>query len=475
MALPELPDIPEILEFLKTAEPEMLEQMGEREVVEAFQAAAAEVAAYRDILGKAGVDPALITGVDAFRRAVPVIDKSTIFHYRIPDLCRHGKMDDLKGILPSSGHSGVFAFSVNTVKNVENTARMVDLALEYCLSIFGKRTILVNTYPMGVNVHTRLPVANTGVNVDIALAIIRKFAPEFEQLVLVGQPLFAKRLIEEGLEQGVDWAGLETTVVTGGEGFSESWRTYVSRLIGVPDPDRPTGRFVGSSMGIGELDLNLFHEIPDTIRIVRAAYRDARLRHALFGEGIDVCPHFFVYYPMRTFVEEIAVPGSAVGDLAVTLCSPDIRNPLIRYRTGDRVKVLPYRTLERVLGAHGDGLSAPSLHLPVVAVYGRKEAVPVAGGRGVHAETVKEAVFREPDVAAAITGFFKVGPADGGLALDVQLRRGIAPSQRLASFVESSLEAALPRGVSFTTRLWPFREFPYDVSYERKYPYVRPA
>jgi phenylacetate-coenzyme A ligase PaaK-like adenylate-forming protein len=472
MALPELPEIPDILTFLRSADPDVLEAMGQQEVLEAFRSAAAEVSAYKDVLRKAGVDPAAVTDVEAFRSRVPLIDKSVIFPYRIAELCRNGKMDDISGMLPSSGHSGVFAFSVNTRKNVENTARMVDLALEYCLSIFQKRTILVNTYPMGVNVHTRLPVANTGVNADIALAIIKKFGPEFEQLVVVGQPLFAKHLIEEGLAQGVDWAGLNTNVVTGGEGFSESWRTYVSSLVGLKDPDRPAGRFVGSSMGIGELDLNLFHEIPDTIRIVRTAYRLPALRHALFGEGVETCPHFFMYYPMRTFIEQIPVAGSPVCDLAVSLVSPDIRNPLIRYLTGDRARILSYRDLERILATHAPGLPAPALHLPVVAVYGRKETVTVKTGAAIPAEVVKEAVFRQHEVAQAVTGFFKVVGVDGVLTVEVQLRRGVESTPHIKTLLDESLEDVLPARTPFRTQVHGFRDYPYETSYERKYPYI---
>ena len=471
MALPDqLPDIPEILAFLKSADPDHLQRMGDEGMVEAFRSAAVEVPAYRDLLQKHGVDIAQVTDIAALRRLVPLVDKSTMFQpYGIADLCRHGSLDDIKGILPSSGHSGVFAFSVNTVKNVQNTARMVDLALEYCLNIFGKRTLIVNTYPMGVNVHTSLPVANTGVNVDIALAIVRKFAPAYEQLVIVGQPLFTKRLIEDGLQSDVDWAGLNTSVVTGGEGFSESWRTYMSALIGIKDPDRPSDRFVASSMGIGEVDLNVFHEIPDTIRIVRAAYRYRPLRHALFGDTVDVPPLFFVYYPMRTFVEEIPVPGSPVGELAISLLSPDIRNPLLRYKTGDRVKVLPYRDLEKILAQHG-GIPAPALHMPIVMVFGRQETVTTRKGL-VHAEIVKEAVFREHDVAEAITGFFKIRGAEGDLHVEVQLRDGVLPSRRLQNLLSESIGACLP-GVTFRAVLHGFKDYPYPTSYERKYPYI---
>ncbi len=467
-----LPEIPEILAFLQSAPPSEIERMGEDAVLEAFRLAAEQVPGYHDLLNRRGVVPAHVKDLPSFKALVPVVDKEQIFvPYGMAALCRGGTLDRVKSILPSSGHSGIFAFSVNTPTNIENTAKMVDLALEYCLGVSKRKGFVVNTYPMGVNIHTGLPTANAGVNVDIALALVKTFAQKFEQLILIGQPLFIKRLIEEGLEQGVDWAALRTTVATGGEGASESWRTYVSHRIGLTDPDRPQGRLVAASLGVGELDLNLFHEIPETIWTIRAAYHDRALREALFEEELPVCPHLFVYYPMRTFIEAIPVPGSKRAELAVSMVSPDILNPLIRYKTGDLVKIIPHERLVKVLGEHGRDWT-PGLHLPLVAVYGRKDRVKVRGG-WVAGETVKEAIFLEDEVARSVTGYFKVRAADGTLRVDAQLRPGVRPARRRVAMLEEALASVLPRKVSCRARLFAFDRFPYAISYERKYSYVQ--
>ena len=124
-----------------------------------------------------------------------------------------------------------------------------------------------------------------------------------------------------------------------------------------------------SSMGAGELGLNLFHETPETIRIIRRAYKDRALREALFGEGIPHTPHFFVYYATRSFIEEIAVPGWPGGDLAVSHTALDLPLPLRRYRTRDLVRLIPYRRLEEILRR-----DAPDLPLPVAAHAARQRA-----------------------------------------------------------------------------------------------------
>src|SRR5687768_11242638 len=303
--------------------------MGEAALLAAFHSAAAEVPAYQDMLGKRGIDPLSVSDVAAFRAHAPVLDKSVFARYSVDQLCRRGSLREVKAVIPSSGFSGVFAFNVETYDNLKGDTTMADLALEYCLKVSDKKTFLVNAYPMGLQVPTAIPSTNTGVNADVALGIIKTFAPHFEQLVIVSQPLFAKKLIEDGLEQGVDWSRLGTTVVTGGEGFVESWRTYMSRLIGIEDPDHPTGRFVGSSFGVGELAVNLFHEIPQTMAIIRRAYRDRRFRTALLGGDTDATPQFFVYYPMRTYIEELPVDGLVGGELAVSMTGLDNHMPFL--------------------------------------------------------------------------------------------------------------------------------------------------
>jgi phenylacetate-CoA ligase len=314
-----------------------------------------------------------------------------------------------------------------------------------------------------------MAVANTGVNVDVALAMVRACAPHFEQLIVVSQPPFAKKLLEDGIEQGVDWKRFRTTLVAGGEGFVESWRTYVSGLLGITDPDNPGDTFVASTMGAAEL--GLFHEIPETIRIIRRAYRDSAFRRALLGPDVPHTPHFFVFYPMRSFIEEIPVPGWPIGDLAVSLAAPDLPMPHFRYRTGDLARIVPYRALESVLAQHARDLAVPALRLPCVAIFGRRDGLEV-GGRHVMVETVKEALFQDPTTARAVTGFFRVSKPGSGLRLEVQLRGGFPATGELRDRFGAALASAVPEGGTPEVRLHGLADYPYPTTYERKHAYL---
>ena len=477
-----LPEIPEILAFLRSAEPEMLEMMGEAAVLESFRSAAAEVPAYRDLLKRSGVDPAEIADLAAFRARVPFTDKTNTFlAHPIHELCRGGSVKGIKSIVPSSGHSGTFAFSVDTAEGAALAAKGADLALEHVLEISQRPALVLNCYPMGLQVPTSLAVANTGVSSDVALAIVRSMASYFEQLIIVGQPLFVKKLVEDGVDQGIDWRRLRTTLVTGGEGFVESWRTYMSGLLGIAEADNPTTHFVASTMGAGELGLNLFHETPETIRIIRRAYRDPAFRRALLGEGVEHTPHFFVYYPMRSFVEAVPAEGWPGGELAVSHTALDLPLPLIRYRTGDLVRLIPYRGLEEILGRHAPELPMPGLKLPCAAVFGRRDALEI-GGHRITVERLKEALFLDPQVACSVTGFFRVSREGDALRMEVQLREGLAPGSEVPrsevpkSEVEdrlaAALRASLPPGLSARSRLFRAREFPQSTTHERKHHYI---
>jgi phenylacetate-CoA ligase len=466
-----LPEIPEIIAFLRSAEPEMIEMMGEGALLASFPSAAGEVPAYADLLARRGVDPASITDLDTFRARVPLVDKPSIFGaYPLHQLLRGGSVQGIKSFVPSSGLSGVFAFSGDTAEGFQLAAKGADLALEYTLGFSKRSALLINTYPMGLQVPTSIAVANTGVNADVAIAMVKACAPYFEQLIVIGQPLFAKRLFEEGTEQGVDWKARRTTLVAGGEGFVESWRTYVSGLLGIANPDDPTDTFVASTMGAGELGLNLFHEIPETIRIIRRAYRDRAFRAELLGVDVPYTPHFFVYYPMRSFIEEIPVDGARMGELAVSLVSADIPMPQFRYRTGDLIRIVPYRQLEAALQSHATDLAPPALRLPCVAVFGRKGGLEI-GRRQIGIELVKEALFADPAVAGAVTGFFGMRASGPALDLDVQLRPGRAPSSGLRDRLHASLERYAP-GLPSHLHLFAYSAFPTATSYERKHPYL---
>lgn len=462
----------EVIRLLRETAPEAIVGLGEAETIRAFHRVARTVPFYGALLAERGVDPATIDSIEAFRAHVPVLDKHVTFADRpIAELCAGGNLDGVRSVLTSSGFSGVFSFGVNTTENLARSARSIDTGLQYLFNVDELSTLLINCLPMGVKVNTRAAVlAETSVREDMVFAVVRKFAAEFDQLIIVGEGSFIKKIVEEGRElHGIDWPRLRVHLITGEEGIAENYRTYIGGLLGIDDFDAPESRIVGSSMGVAELDLNIFHETRETIRIRRLAHRNPELRRRLFGDAHPFCPMLFVYYPNRCYVEELGAPGNA-NELVMSMLSEEMKVPLLRYRSGDCGRTIPYREMTETLAAAGHAMM-PDLRLPFVAVSGRGRALQTSEGN-LFPEAVKEALYWDRAVAEAITGNFRLRRDGNRARLDIQLRSGRGmPAAGDVKVLEGlrPYSAVAPDVVFHAYERFPFN---IGVDYERKFAYL---
>ncbi len=223
-------------------------------------------------------------------------------------------------------------------------------------------------------------------------------------------------------------------------------------------------------MGVAELDLNIFHETRASISIRRLAHADPNLRSALFGKNTRVCPMLFVYYPHRCYVEEID-SDEVNRELVISMLSAEMKIPLLRYRSGDFGRLITYDNMVDTLGRHDCSLQ-PDLKLPFVAVYGRGKYLALQKA-ALFPEEVKEALYLHDDIAAVITGNFKLSTKDGCTAhLAIQLRKN---KQVTADAVEKLLAALrCYSDVAPKIEFYSYQQFPYamEVDYERKFNYL---
>ena len=456
------------LKILTTTPPERIVAYGEEQVLKAFQRTSARVPAYKDILRKAGCQPEKVTSISAFKEMVPLITKEEVFpQYPIQDLCVDGNIDRLRSAMSSSGYSGVFAFGINTEENHRNAVKTIDTVLDYIFGISHKKTLLMNTLPMGVRVPTSLPVADTSVHCEMALAIFRKFSPVFDQIIILGDPHFLKKILEDGIEQGIDWTRENVNLITGDDWVPETFRSYLGSLMGT-DWDRVDRGLIGGTMGVAELGLSLFHESRDSIRIQRAALADKNLRYTLYGEGCDVQPTLFHYYPHRTFIEVVESADGA-PELVVSMVGADLLVPLIRYNVKDVARIHPYSEIETILQGCGYGHLCPELKLPMLSIGGRRHNAPSLEEALITPEAVKQGIYRDHALAGATTGYFRLNRRDEALVIEVQLKKGVDSSSEL----ETAFKTAIATHVAAPFRLqtFPYQSFPYsmELDYERKF------
>lgn len=456
------------LNILTTTDPEKIVSHGEGLLLKSFQRCASRVPAYRDILKKAGCSPAKVSSIAAFKEMVPLITKEDVFpKYSIQDVCLDGNIGRIRSAMSSSGFSGVYSFGINTEKNHINAVKAIDTALDYLFSISQKKTLFINSLPMGVRVPTSLPVADTSIRWDMALAIFQKFSPAFEQILILSDPHFLKKILEDGAEQGIDWRRENVHIITGEDWVPETFRSYLGNILGT-DWDRMDRGLIGGTMGVAELDLNLFHESRDSIRIQRAALADKRLRYALYGEGCDVQPTLFHYYPHRTYLEVVESRDSS-PELVVSMLSDALLIPLIRYNVKDVARLYSFNELKTILNDCGYGHLCPELKLPLLSVGGRKNRTLRISDATITPEAVKHGIYTDFSVAILTTGYFRLSITDETFLIEVQLKKGYTVSPD----VEAAMKKAIATQVRapFRLRIYCYQDFPYsmELDYERKF------
>ncbi len=438
-----------------------------------FHRAAMFVPAYGVLLREHGVRAVDVHDVETFSRVCPLLSKANTFdRFALPDLAVGGRLQDVGEVLTSSGHGGRFSFGVISRAEAAVSAAFVDAALDAAFKVKSTKTLAINCLPMGVAVPSQcMTVATTSVREDMAVALVKTFGADYEQIILIGDPLFLKRLTDHAVEQGLDWSRHRVGVVVGEETFGEHFRAYIGDRLGL-DSRRPGGGHVMSSFGVAELGLHLCFETAATATLVRALQADARLAGELLGAQASTCawrPTVLEFDPQRTFIEVLEPDAEGYGRIAISMLDPSRQVPLLRYQTGDVARLLDRERVAEVL--RGLGPARTTATPLMLALRGRmKEALPNGSQVGVY----KDALYATPELARQVTGATRLVFTDNGFTMHVQLVRSATPTQAL----ERALFAAIPADLRPSRlRLWRYLQFPFgmNLDYERKFQHYVPG
>lgn len=452
-----------------------LAALAERRLVRQFQRVARRVPAYATLLRERGVVAERLKSPADILRHCPTLQKDDLFgRFPLRDLCVDGNLTPAASVLTSSGHGSRFAFGLSNARQADAAARATELGLEYAFGTDRHRTLLINALPMGVRFScSTVTIAETSVREDMVAALAHQVAPDFAQTILVLDPLFAKRLLDHSRESGLDWSGLKVHVILGEETFGEHFRSYVARRLG-QDPVSWHRGFVGSSMGIGELGLNLFFETRETVRLRQLAHRRPDLLSTAIGPWPGKTPPLiFVYDPRRLFVEIHEPDSSGFGALTLSTLDPTLVLPLLRYGTGDRARLLNRSAIESALTEAGETeRRLPAL--PMIAMAGR-EKDQLRDGRTLL--DFKDALYADPDLADHLTGAIRIEHDGAGYRIHLQLRQGW---QGAENEIAGRVARVLPPGTKEPPdriEAWRYSDFPFGMTldYERKFSYYSNA
>jgi phenylacetate-CoA ligase len=432
---------------------------------------ASRVPAYFKLLSESGVSPSQIASLDDFAK-LPVLTKANTFQrFPIEQLCVDGEIGRLGSVLTSSGHSGVFAFGLNGVDSYDATADWIDDLLDSLFQVRSEPTLLINCLPMGVKVPTKsCTLAETSVRPDMAIGLVQAFAGRhFSQVILVGEAAFVKHLLEEGIRAGVRWPSLRVHVILGEEPLAENARKYIESILEV-DSCRDGSALVFSSMGVGEVGLNLFSEVPPAaplIHLRRLLHENTDLRHAVLGPR-DWVPSLFTYDLRRILVE-----FDLDGRLLLTTLDPNARVPLIRYATGDQGSFFaPPQNSKAQLEAAG---VSPNLisSLPIVMIEGRGNHA-AAGTSKIYPEAVKEGIYLEPELAMLTTANFRISAGRDRGVIRIQLSKTRQPTKDLSTRFFDAINHYVRVPIEVQCESYHLFASGMTLDYERKFDYLGP-
>jgi phenylacetate-CoA ligase len=441
----------------------------EARLIGEFRRAAAGVPAYRVLLEEHGVRVEEVRDLASFSRLCPLLSKENTFNrFPLDQLSVGGSLIDVADVLTSSGHGGRFSFGVISRSQASASAELIDRAFDDAFGVASRHTLAINCLPMGVTFSShRMTVATTSVREDMAVALVETFGHHYDQIVLVGDPLFMKRLADHAGERGLDWSRYRVNAIVGEEIFGERFRGYLASCLGL-NVDQPGLGYIMSSFGVGELGLHLCYETPATIGLRRASRNDPSFARDLLGAGMDEgvpLPMIFSFNPLRTFIEVVEPDGNGYGRMTTSMLDPDRTVPLLRYQTGDSVRLLDHARVVQVARRHGVPIGA-DVPRTLLALRGREQEVLPNGS---HVAFYKDALYADHRIARHLTGAFRVGFSGARCTMHVQLA---ASRSSMPAFVEQEILQNIPSRVRPEALvIWGYAEFPFGMSldYQRKF------
>lgn len=403
------------LRGLKTRPESYFRRRGEQMALTLFHEMAERVPAYADVLKKHRIRPESVRSAADIAR-LPLLSKDNYLRqYPRAALMWDGKLDGRQlTVSATSGSTGEpFYFPRGRDQDLDY-ARTAELYLLENFSIDRKSTLYIVGFPMGVwigGVFTfraltmlmdtgayRLSVITPGISKQDIISAVQKIGAEFDQVIIGSYAPFLKDILDDAADLGLDWRAFSPGFVFSAEVFSETFRDYVIRKTGLPDP------YLRTLNHYGTVDMGtMSHETPLSVFIRRRAVSDRKLYASVFSDS--KLPTLTQYNPEQFYFEDIG------GNL---VCSARSGIPLIRYDLKDRGGVVGFSDMFRRLAdagldltreVQGTTVDGTVWHLPFVYVYERSDFSVSFFAFQIYPETVRKAV-QDRQFDTLVTGKF---------------------------------------------------------------------
>lgn len=388
---------------------------------------------------------------------LPIIDKETYLRGNEFERLVSGQISSAYSIQRSSGYSGTPTYWLKTSNEARKSSSSFRLVWDQYLNPGGEKTLVIVGFSLGtwvsgtdvlrlcydlvISSRRKLTTVSPGEDVEETLEIIRFFGKHFERLVIFGNPIYAKALVDEGAD--IDWESLNVVFVTGGETTTEAWRHYMAERLGIKTADIPY--HIINAYGASDFGATTATETPLAMRIKQLAALDPTLAKAIFGRAGNL-PNLFQYHPLVHHFEQ-----HQEGFL-VTYWS---QIPLIRYNVHDRGRVLYFNEMKKILAEYGyninrlfGGQEKQPFKLPFIFVDTRSDGTVSIGGANVFPGNIETAIIEHARLRAQVEHFYISVAEDKDLNMRLVIQLMVRDFEQkspkwLDEFKEIALQAIL--------------------------------
>ncbi len=412
-----LKNVPKLQQELKNRPEAYWNARGRKMALKLFHEAAERVPAYKDFLKKNNIDPMQIKTMKDFK-TVPLTDKDNYLRkYSRKDLCWDGEFSEKQWVISTtSGSSGEPFYFPRTDLQDEYYAIAAELYLRENFDIQNKTTLYIDAFAMGAWIgglftyeaikhvaekNFSLSIITPGIHKQEVINCIINLGDDFDQVIIGCYPPMMKDILDQGVEQGIEWSKYNLGLVLSAEGFGELFREHIHNLAGIKNI------YTGSLNHYGTVDQGtLGHETPTTIVVRKTAIDDKRLFHDLFGNGRKL-PTLVQFIPELFYFESIN---------NILICSNYSGLPLVRYNTKDSGGLLSNKQIEKNFEKNNKNLkdaliknniSQMRWNLPFLYLTERDDfSVKLAGGM-IYPEEIRTALL-DTKISKRVTGRFSM-------------------------------------------------------------------
>lgn len=447
-------DIPRLIKDLKNRPAEYWEKRGEKRALSIFKSAAQRVPAYKDFLKKQKINPSKIKTIKDFK-LIPTIDKQDYLRkYPLSDLCWDGKLGEGRySVAATSGSTGQPFYFPRTEAQDLQYAGTAELYLRTNFNIDKLKTLYVNAFPMGIwiggvftyeaitTVARRnkfgLSIVNPGIDKKEIIRAITTLGPYFDQVLIGCYGPFLKDVLDDGIDQGIDWKKYNLKFIFSAEGFSEEFRDRVVKLGGLHNP------YLDTLNHYGTVDQGtLGYETPLAIWMRKKALKNKKLYEKLFTFEHHL-PTLVQYDPELFYFEEL--------DSGV-ICTAASGLPLIRYDLKDAGGIFRYKDILQKFYSEGinlekefkkDGLGRTLWRLPFAYVYERKDFSVSFYAFQIYPETIRKAVQQRAFLRNLTGKFTLISQKDKNQNPELCVHIELRPGHVATAFLEKRLREAI--------------------------------